>query len=319
VGNSGRHQYLDFGDQGWNVNQPFFIPGNTNLNAARPFNGLLGPRYNYHLTQDLTYYCNCANNRYDSFQALFHVAALAGYTLQGNYTYQVAKGDGFGGNGAYSFLYNRKLGYGNEDNFPHQQWVLAQNYDIPFGRGRKYGSNMNRAVDFALGGWNLSGITTYYSGIPFTPSIGSFPSTLNGSAYSTPNTGPNNRPDVGSGSPYAGAQGNRNQWFVGCPVGSCTSGPFLYPASNTFGNYPVNTLYGPHFINQDVSLAKTFRMTERFGFTLRTDATNVFNHANLGNPNNNVTDPHAGQITSLAFVSNGGGMRKLQFSGTINF
>ncbi len=43
-----------------------------------------------------------SNNQYNSFQALFKVNAAAGYTLQGNYTYQVVKGDGWGGNGAYS-------------------------------------------------------------------------------------------------------------------------------------------------------------------------------------------------------------------------
>jgi hypothetical protein len=93
-------------------------------------------------------------------------------------------------------------------------------------------------------------------------------------------------------------------------------GPFALPAQNTFGDYPVNSLYGPHFINQDLSLSKSFSVTERIKFTLRTDAQNAFNHTNLGMPNANVTDPHAGQITSLA---NNYQMRRLQFSGRIDF
>jgi hypothetical protein len=125
--------------------------------------------------------------------------------------------------------------------------------------------------------------------------------------------GPNDRPNKGTGDPYQGALGNRDQWFVGG-----LGGAFTLPATNTFGNYPLNQLYGPHFISQDVSLMKAFSLTERFKFTLRGDATNAFNHTNLGSPNNNILDPKAGQITTTAF---GGAyqMRRLQFSGTINF
>ena len=226
--------------------------------------------------------------------------------MQGSFTYQVARGDGYGDQNSYTFLYDRPLGFGNEDYIAHRQFVLSQSYEIPFGRGRRFGANASRWLDYALGGWNLSGITTYYSGLPFTPTIGSFPA-----GYSRPNVGPNDRPDQGTASPYAGAQGNRNQWFVG-GLGSA----FLLPAENTFGTFPVNTLYGPHFINQDISLAKAFALTERVRFTLRTDASNAFNHTNLGLPNANVTDPFAGQITGLAA---GYSMRKLQFSGQIDF
>jgi hypothetical protein len=95
-----------------------------------------------------------------------------------------------------------------------------------------------------------------------------------------------------------------------------TGGAFLFPSSNTFGNYPINTLFGPHFIQQDLTMSKTFHLTERIGFVLRTDARNVFNHTNLGGPNSDVQSPNAGQITGLA---PGAFMRSLQFSGTIRF
>ena len=74
-------------------------------------------------------------------------------------------------------------------------------------------------------------------------------------------------------------KGTAHQWFVGARIGGCLPDS---RASNTFGNYPINTLFGPQFIQQDLSLAKTFRFTERFGFKLRTDARNAFNHTNLG-------------------------------------
>jgi hypothetical protein len=228
----------------------------------------------------------------------------------GNYTYQVAQGDGWGGDESYTFLYNRSLGYGNNPNMPHQQITLSQTWNIPFGRGRHWGNNVNHAVDLVLGGWNLSGITYVYSGSPFMPTLENY-----GSA-AQPYNAPNNRPNVGTGSPYASNQ-SRAHWIVGCPGGVCTSGPYLFPSANAIGNYPINTLYGPWFFQQDLSLAKQFSMTERLKFTLRADARNAFNHTNLANPNADVQSSNVGQITSLAY--GGGNMRLLQYSGTISW
>jgi hypothetical protein len=132
-----------------------------------------------------------------------------------------------------------------------------------------------------------------------------------GSQGGQPNQGPNNRPNQGTGDPYAGAKGDRSQWYVG-GIGSA----FLIPSANTFGTYPINTLFGPHFFQQDLTFAKTFKFTERIGLMLRMDADNIFNHTNLGGPNSDVQSPSAGQITGIA---PGGTMRRLQFSGTIKW
>jgi hypothetical protein len=144
---------------------------------------------------------------------------------------------------------------------------------------------------------------TYYSGLPFSPTLETYPG--------QPNAGPISRPEKGSGDPYAGAARNRSQWFVG-GIGTA----FLDPAPQTFGNYPINTLIGPRFIQQDLTLAKSFKITERVSFRLRTDAANAFNHTNLGLPNSDVNASNAGQITGLA---GGGSLRRLQFSGTVSF
>jgi hypothetical protein len=124
---------------------------------------------------------------------------------------------------------------------------------------------------------------------------------------------------MGSGAVYSGTQ-NRNQWIEGCPNLQCTSGPYLWPSSGTFGNYPIDTLIGPHFINEDFSISKQFHLTERVLFGLRMDSRNFFNHTNLGSPNNNVQSPTVGQIGGIAFNgANGTGMRTLQFSANIKF
>lgn len=315
VGNVGRHGPTGPGGSQnlFDNNVVYFLPGYTgNQNLLRPFDGLYGPRYDYGITASIDNYCNCANTEYNAFQGIFTINALAGYTLQGNYTYQVAKGDNNNNNApdndSYTFLYDRALGWGNSPFVPHQQWVLVNTYDIPFGKGRKWGANANRFVDAVLGGWQVSAIFTYYSGIPFTPNIGSYPAN-SGQPY----TGPNSTPDKGSGSPYPSTQ-NRNQWIVGG-----FGGPFLLPAPNTFGNYPLNTLIGPHFVNLDATIMKQFSITERIKFTLRMDSTNALNHTNLNTPNLDITSPSVGQITNIAFNGNGATMRRLQYSGVFSW
>jgi len=304
VGNSNRHGFIGTG-QSINPNEPIFVPGQSNTNLDRPYYSKFG------WTNDLSYYCNCSNEHYNSFQGIVKIGDWKGWTLQGSYTYQRQWGDGWGYDSNYYFLYDRAAGEGYSSLLPRQQWTFSQTYNIPFGRGRQFGSNWNRPMDAVLGGWVISGITTYYSGFPFSPTLENY-----GAAGGQPNVGPNNRPNIGSGDPYAGAQGNRNQWFVGCPNQNCTTGPFLFPSANTFGNYPIDTLFGPHFIQQDLTLAKTFKVTEKVGIQIRTDARNVFNHTNLGLPNGDVQSPSAGQITGIA---GGAFMRSLQFSGTISF
>jgi hypothetical protein len=296
VGNLGRHVFMGDGPN-FNVNQPAFIPGLSNQNLAKPYFAKYG------WTQGIDYYCDCASDNYNSLQIQFVNRYKSGFTLQASYTYQVAK---FQGGDSYAFLYDRKLDYGNRDFLSHNTFTAAENWDIPFGKGKRYGHNMSRAADIVLGGWALNGVTIWYSGVPFTPSIGTFPA-----GAIRPYTGPSDRPDQGNGDPYKGALGDRRQWFVGG-----LGGAFLVPANNTFGNYPINTLYGPRFINQDMSLVKNFAITERAKIGFRVEAFNVFNHTNLGLPNNNVTDPGAGQINGMPINAQ---MRRLQFAARLDF
>jgi hypothetical protein len=297
VGNQGRHVFNGNGPD-FDVNAPSFGPGSQA--SRRPFFSLYG------WTNDIRLYCNCANNRYDSFQATIEKRYSAGYTLTGSYTLQKGQGDGNVPDGAdYTFLYDRSLGWGENMSVPRHQFTLAQTFEIPFGRGRQYGSSTSRAVDLLLGGWNIDGVTQVYSGFGFTPSFDAPPGAVR------PDVGPSNVPDQGTADPYEGAAMDRSQWFQGG-----LGGAFLLPANNTFGRYPVNSLKGPRFFNQDVAASKSFAITESARFTLRGEAYNVFNTTNLGMPERNVTAGNAGQINSIAFGSN---MRRLQFALRLDF
>jgi hypothetical protein len=295
VGNVGRHVFVGEGPD-VNINEPAFIPGSSlNQDQRRPF----FPRFGW--TQGISHYCNCATNKYNSLQVRLDKRYSAGLGFQLNYTYQDAEGD----HGSWEFLYNRELGRGNKEWITHHVFQAPVNWDIPFGRGRRWSID-NGVADALLGGWSINAITYVTSGRPFTPRIGDFPA-----GAIRPDVGPRDRPDMGSGDPYEGAQGNRDQWYRG-GLGDA----FLVPANNQYGNYPLRTLYSPGLWNQDLALHKNFNITERVRFQLRGEAFNVFNHTNLGDPNDNVTSPEAGRITGLA---PGQLMRRLQLAGRIDF
>jgi outer membrane receptor protein involved in Fe transport len=294
VGNSGRHSFTGDGPN-FNVNEPAFVPGVADTNIRRPFYSKYG------WTQGIDYYCTCATTRYDSLQLKLDRRFSSGYGMNAWYVFQKAVND----NGSFEFLYNRELGRGAADWDITHSFNINQNLEIPFGKGRRFGSDAHRVINAVLGGWSLDAISRLRGGYPFTPKFDS-----PGGSVIRPNAGPGDRPDIGQGDPYSSNK-DRNHW-----IASGLGGPFLVPANNTFGNFGRNTLRGPALFSQDLALSKTFHPTERFSFAFRAEAYNALNHVNLGQPNNNVTSADAGRITSLA---NDTTMRRLQFGLRMGF
>ena len=177
--------------------------------------------------------------------------------------------------------------------------VFSHVWELPFGNGRAY-MNKKGPADAVLGGWRISGIETVESGQPFTPVVGNGASILNtGDATLTPNI---------TGNPYSGAK-TRQMWFNPAAY----EAPALMPLY-TFGDVGRNSLRGPGYFTFDLSLSKTFKFTERFGFELQGEAFNAFNRTNLGGPNNAIDSSTAGLISSIS-----GNMRRLQVGGTLRF
>jgi hypothetical protein len=92
--------------------------------------------------------------------------------------------------------------------------------------------------------------------------------------------------------------------------------PESRPAAGTFGNATRDGFFGPHLFNTDASLSKNFHITETIGLQFRAELFNCFNHANLGQPVSVVDAPNAGQITSLATLSQ---MRRWQLGLRLAF
>ncbi len=193
------------------------------------------------------------------------------------------------------------LAYSRDAFTPRNRAVINVVYEIPVGRGRQFLDNSNRFVNGVIGGWQLYWVGYLESGHYFSPAFsGSDPSNTNTSG------GLPNR--VCNGNLPAG-QRTVAHWFDP----SC----FTVPAPGTLGNSGAFVLEGPGYNRQDVSLAKSFQVTERFKFTLTGAASNSFNHPNFATPASNVAVPaSAGKINSL--VSGNGG-RVIELRGRVDF
>lgn len=162
-----------------------------------------------------------------------------------------------------------------------QRLVVSYGYELPFGRGKRFMSSAPWLVDELFGGWQVVGISTFQSGFPFTPFLGSNdPGNVN-FAYDI-------RPNV-IGNPSVS----------NCTPAQCFNvAAFGVPAPFTFGDAGRNILRGPGTQNWDFSVLKDFHIGETRYLQFRSEFFNIFNHANFNNPNPYVDTPQGGQIFS---------------------
>ncbi len=275
------------------------------------------------------YFGNDANNNYNALQIKAEKRMSFGLQFLAHYTYSRAN--------AYNSSYydvNPVYAYGPNDQNRNNEFVANTIYELPFGKGKHFLSDASRAMDLAVGGWQVSNTLTWGGGLPWTPSIGE--------CGVIADAGPC-RPNVMNGQKLKTGTQRVNgalYWFVpvaplsygnqvsaaNAGVDSCTfarpvSGPFSLPACGQIGNAGLDSYRGPHVFYDDMSLTKTFNITERYKAQFRFDAYNVFNHPVLAfnaNQGNTCVDcgGTAGQITDIQGDSSPGsptGMRQLQF------
>ena len=151
-------------------------------------------------------------------------------------------------------------------------------YELPVGKGRKFGSHMNRAVDEVVGGWQVSGVTSVKSGIPLGFSGGSTSNLFGGNA----------RPDVIANPNQPGK--NINKWF--------NTAAFTTPAPYTFGNTPrfFSTLRSPYYQNWDAAAEKYWYLHNQIRLQGRAEFYNLANHPNFYSPDTNLPDVGFGTI-----------------------
>jgi len=275
-----------------------------------------------------SFYGNDSSTSYNALQIKVEKRFAQGLQLLSHYTY------------SRSYNYNKnggdagvpKLAYGPDDTNRNHAFVASVVYALPFGKGQKYMSNASRAQDLLIGGWQLSSTSNWSGGSAMTPSYGECGQDQDVNVC---------RPDVGKGSFSLGVHRDPATGIVTyftpipslaitAPKGTdfCTvarpSGPgFARPACGTVGNIGRDTWRGPHFFASDMSLSKSFGITERFKGAFRFDAFNVFNHAVKGNPGNLCIDcsgPSAGgDAGKITDINGNATMRQLQFGLKFSF
>ncbi len=163
---------------------------------------------------------------------------------------------------------------------PHSL-VVSYIYELPIGKGKKVGTNFNAVANAVVGGWQVSGITSYKSGFPIAITTGD---------NNTNSFGGNQRPDL-VGNPTL-SHPTINEWF--------NTAAFAQPAPFTFGNAPryMGNVRAPGLANWDIGLQKWFYLHETLKLQFRAEMFNAFNHANFYKPDGNLTDSTFGVISA---------------------
>jgi len=180
-------------------------------------------------------------------------------------------------------------------------------YDLPFGRGQAFGSNSGKLLNEAIGGWEISGIETWRTGLALTAD--------SGVASTTSLASDAGEVFVGSKSALATSihmEDGEVQFYKDPAAAVAAYTPDLGLQVGTRDN-----LRGPHFSNFDVAVLKNFPLVgERYKLQFRADAYNAFNHTNFGLPNPVLTEPNFGQLTSEAGTEQ---FRVMQFALRFDF
>ena len=169
-------------------------------------------------------------------------------------------------------------------------------YDLPFGRGRAYASNMNGAMDAVLGGWRLATSAILYSGFPVTIFGPGNSNTFNTFGFNRANQYSKIVVRNRSIQHWWGTDQSADN-VANCPSnGACAYGA---AAPFTFGTAANSTERAPGYRQVDVSFFKDFRTWRENVLSFRADFFNVFNIASYGYPDNGITDGSFGAITSV--------------------
>ncbi len=245
----------------------------------------------------VTSYTNNAHSNYNGGMVTFKHTG-GGLTGQVSYTYShsldMVSNGGEGENfnaGSITNQVTPTLGFGNL-NYSNSDYDIRNNlvgdvvYEEPFFKtGNVFSHNL-------LGGWVVGAKTYYRSGEPYTLYNGDLASsgfTNLGTAFMVQKAGSGKLTNLAGSNPKA------------CVAGSCLDATqFVDPAVQTsFGNVRRNALYGPHYVNTDLSLMKKVVNKERFTFQVGANAYNAFNHANFASPNATLGSSSFGTITNV--------------------
>jgi Carboxypeptidase regulatory-like domain len=228
-------------------------------------------------------------SRYDALQVNFTHRWSSGLNVLASYTFSKFM-DNTGGTNTWA-----TTGYGvpirnnynlaveksvDGTDIPHSL-VVSYIYELPVGKGKKIGANFNAVANAVVGGWQITGVSTFKAG---------FPVGVIGGANNTSSFGGNQRPNL-VGDPTV-SHPTIQQWF--------NTSAFQQPAPFTFGNAPryMANVRSPGLENFDIGLQKWFYWREILKLQFRAEMFNAFNRANFYSPNASFGDPSFGRISA---------------------
>ncbi len=243
------------------------------------------------------------NQSYNALQVVLKKSLSSGLEYSVAYTYSKCMTDSSGYYGSwggqatptspyFQNLYDQKAEWGPCYYDAGQILTSYATYDLPFGRGRKFGKDMSKVADAVIGGWQVNGILSLHGG---------FPLTISGSDAS----GTNSRGARANCLAPVNIFGKQNspsggyQWFDPSAFGPAAPG--------TFGTCGVATVRGPGLHNLDLSVSKFFPITEKQKVEFRSEFINFTNTPILNSPN-------AGLGSTLGLLQSAQGARQIQFA-----
>jgi hypothetical protein len=171
-------------------------------------------------------------------------------------------------------------------------------YELPFGKGKRFGAGLNTVASKLVSGWQIDGILLLRSGLPFTV----------GQQQGLLSTGTGNRPDrIASGKLD---NPTTDRWFDLTAFRPTTDN------TGTFGNSGRDILRQPRQSQADLSLVKNTRFKERFDHQLKIEFFNALNHPQFAGPGSTIGTATAGVISSLLYNTP---MRQIQIAMKLNF
>jgi hypothetical protein len=240
-----------------------------------------------------------AHSQYDSLQASVRQRAWHGLEFLASYTLGKAYSNNRGYYGAGGFA-NTEGAYWQNTYDPDAEWgpafhdirhnfIFSWNYELPLGKGHKWGSDWTGVTKAILGGWKLSGIFQARTGVPVTVTDGRARSLQGERGSERPNCVGNWKPSNQSVTADSSAPAD-SRWI--------DISAFEAAALGTFGNCPVGVARAPGYSNLDLTLSKRFDVGGPRYLELRAEAFNTLNHPNFGPPARDISAPNTfGLIT----------------------
>ena len=256
------------------------------------------------------------SSNYQSLQAQLNRRFNGGLGVITSFTWGKGLGYQTDDDGGLLFWIDQRHNYAPND-FDHKfNFEESLNYVLPFGPDKRW---LNSGMASSLiGGWQLAAVVSLYSGLPFNVEA-------NGGTINT--SGQQQMANLVAPYHVLHGIGAANPWFdptsfaqpAGCPkTGAC---PVAY--GSVLGNVGRNQFYGPGYIQDNLSVFKTFAIWENVSLVTRADAFQLSNSPQFASPQNSITSTTFGKVTSTIGSGTGingiGGGRSIQLSATLRF